>query len=105
MRRHGTPDPASQANALRLRLRDERRRNIGAELRDGEDALLLEDGTSLEIASRIEQLLDDPSLVRRLGLGARRFALANLSWKDNAAALASFYRGLLAAQPVGAGAL
>jgi glycosyltransferase involved in cell wall biosynthesis len=72
--------------------------NIGAELRDGEDALLLEDGTSLEIASRIEQLLDDPPLARRLGLGARRFALANLSWKDNAAALASFYRGLLAAQ-------
>src|SRR5438067_307021 len=33
MRRPGTPDPASQANALRLRLHDERRRDIGAELR------------------------------------------------------------------------
>jgi glycosyltransferase involved in cell wall biosynthesis len=70
--------------------------NIGAELTEGENALLLTEGTSEEIASRVERLMDDPDLARRLGTEARRFALANLSWRDNAASLARFYRKLLA---------
>ena len=70
--------------------------NIGHDLRDGEQALLLERGTALEIADRIQQLIDDPALAARLADGARRFALENLSWHDNAVALAEFYRQVLA---------
>jgi glycosyltransferase involved in cell wall biosynthesis len=70
--------------------------NLGNELSDGEDALLLERGDALEIAARIELLLDDRDLADRLGRGAREFALENLSWPRNAAALADFYRRTLA---------
>jgi glycosyltransferase involved in cell wall biosynthesis len=72
--------------------------NLGHDLTDGESALLLRDGTALEIVTRVEQLLDDPGLVRRLGAKARGFALANLSWRENAAALARFYQGLIASR-------
>jgi glycosyltransferase involved in cell wall biosynthesis len=71
--------------------------NLGNELVDGEDALLLREGTALEIAARIEDLLDAPELRRRLGDRARAFALERLSWRRNAAELADFYRSALAA--------
>ena len=64
--------------------------NIGHDLTDGENALLLERGDGREIATRIEALIDDPELVARLGEGARRFALENLSWEDNSMGLARF---------------
>ncbi|MGA9373371.1 MAG: glycosyltransferase [Solirubrobacterales bacterium] len=73
--------------------------NLGNDLRDGEDALLLREGTGLEISARIEQLLDDRDLARRLGHAARRFAVEQLSWPKNAARLVDFYRQRLAALP------
>ena len=76
--------------------------NLGDELVDGEDALLLRSGTALEIASRIEDLLDAPELARRLGERARAFALERLSWRRNAAELADFYRSALQASREGA---
>src|SRR5262249_25652325 len=45
--------------------------NIGNDLVDGENALLLEEGTALEIADRVERLIDDPGLRRRLGAPVR----------------------------------
>ena len=70
--------------------------NLGKELTDRENALLLREGTSLEIAARIEELMDDRELAARLGRGARSFALDRLSWPRNAARLADFYRDRLA---------
>ena len=75
--------------------------NLGNELTDGEDALLLRQGDALEIAARIEQLLDDQVLARRLGERARSFALERLSWPRNAEGLAAFYRRLLAERRAG----
>jgi glycosyltransferase involved in cell wall biosynthesis len=72
--------------------------NLGNDLTDGENALLLQRGDALEIASRIEMLLDDPALAERLGRGAREFAVEHLSWPRNAAALADFYRRRLSAR-------
>ncbi|HEY7456969.1 MAG TPA: glycosyltransferase [Solirubrobacterales bacterium] len=66
--------------------------NIGNDLRHGEDALLLEQGNAIEIVVRVEELLADAELRARLGVGARRFAAARLSWPANAAALAEFLR-------------
>jgi glycosyltransferase involved in cell wall biosynthesis len=66
--------------------------NLADDLADGENALLLRRGDALEIASRIEMLLDDRGLAERLGRGAREFAVERLSWPRNAAALADFYR-------------
>jgi glycosyltransferase involved in cell wall biosynthesis len=76
--------------------------NIGNDLIDGENALLLERGDATDIADRVEQLIDDPALAQRLGAGARSFALENLSWHDNAVSLVDFYRQVLAAAPQGA---
>jgi glycosyltransferase involved in cell wall biosynthesis len=71
--------------------------NIGHDLTHGENALLLEQGNAIEIMARVEDLLGDRELAGRLGEGARRFALEELSWRDNAAALGEFYRELIGA--------
>jgi glycosyltransferase involved in cell wall biosynthesis len=78
--------------------------NIGHDLTQGENALLLEQGNAVEIMARIEELLADPGLAERLGRGARKFALEQLSWPDNAAALADFYRQMMAAPAASSGA-
>ena len=78
--------------------------NLGNDLTESESALLLHRGGALEIASRIEQLLDDRALAERLGRGARDFAEERLSWPRNATALAGFYRDLLASGDVRAAA-
>ncbi len=71
--------------------------NLGNELADGEEALLLRDGDALEIAAKVEQLMDHPELAQRLGRNGRRFALERLDWSRNARRLADFYREHLVA--------
>jgi glycosyltransferase involved in cell wall biosynthesis len=79
--------------------------NIGNDLKHGEDALLLEQGNAMEIVVRIEELIADRDLAARLGAGARRFAVEQLSWPANAAGLAEFLRERSAAgSPVGSSA-
>jgi glycosyltransferase involved in cell wall biosynthesis len=69
--------------------------NIGDDLTDGENALLLKKGNGVEIAARVEDLLGDPELRERLGRGSRVFALEQLSWPANAAALGAFLREMM----------
>ncbi len=69
--------------------------NIGHDLADGQNALLLNEGTALEIVGKVEALLDDRDLRERLAAGARQFALEELSWKDNSVSLARFLRRLI----------
>jgi glycosyltransferase involved in cell wall biosynthesis len=73
--------------------------NIGHDLTHGENALLLEQGNAIEITARVEDLIADRELAERLGRGARRFALEELSWSANAAALGEFYRELMSIAP------
>lgn len=73
--------------------------NIGNDLTHGENALLLEEGNAIEIVRRIEDLLADRELADRLGRGSRKFALEQLSWKDNAAVLSKFFRETMSASP------
>lgn len=76
--------------------------NIGDDLTHGENALLMEEGNAIEIATRVEELLADPALAERLGAGSRRFALEQLSWRENAAGLGRFLSEMIA-QRAGAG--
>lgn len=78
--------------------------NIGHDLSDGENALLLKRGNAVEIAARLEELLSDHSLATRLGEGAREFALTRLSWPNNAAALGDFLRRMMTSGAVGSAA-
>lgn len=73
--------------------------NIGQDLVDGESALLLYEGDGLEIAARVEQLLDDAELRARLAAGARSFALEQLDWERNSLGLGRFLRGVATAAP------
>jgi glycosyltransferase involved in cell wall biosynthesis len=58
------------------------RTNIGLELRDGEEALLLDRGDATEIAEAVARLGADPPLRQRLGEGGRSFALRKLRWSS-----------------------
>jgi len=68
--------------------------NIGHDLTHRENALLLKQGNAVEIMARIEEVIADPALAEQLGSGARKFALEELSWAENGAALGRFYREL-----------
>ncbi len=70
--------------------------NIGNDLVDGRNASLLEQGRSLEIAARLQELIGDRELARRLGEGAREFAAAELRWENASMALGGFYEGIIA---------
>jgi glycosyltransferase involved in cell wall biosynthesis/2-polyprenyl-3-methyl-5-hydroxy-6-metoxy-1,4-benzoquinol methylase len=67
------------------------RTNVGLLLKDGEEALLLDQGHSLEITDALLRLAADPDLRARIGRGGRAFALCNLDWAKNVATLPSFY--------------
>lgn len=67
------------------------RSNIGLILKDGEEALLLERGDSVDIADALQRLAADPELRTRIGHNGRTFALKNLDWAKNVGALSNFY--------------
>jgi glycosyltransferase involved in cell wall biosynthesis/2-polyprenyl-3-methyl-5-hydroxy-6-metoxy-1,4-benzoquinol methylase len=67
------------------------RSNIGGELTDGVNAVLLSEGHAIEIADKVEALLRDDDLRGRIGEGARAFAVSRFSWAQSARRLASFY--------------
>jgi hypothetical protein len=67
------------------------RTNIGHELTDGVNAVLLSEGHAFEIADKVEALLRDEGLRNRVGEAARLFAVNRFSWRESARRLASFY--------------
>jgi len=72
------------------------RANVGLRLRDGHDALMLDTGSDVEIAARIQALLDDPALAARLARGALAFARRTYVWSRQGETLLGFLRGLMA---------
>jgi|SRR5271157_386409 len=75
------------------------RTNLGRFLRDGEECLHLEEGDAIDIANKLEALIRDPALRRRIGAGGRDFAQWELNWKPIAAKIRRFYDRVLASQP------
>jgi glycosyltransferase involved in cell wall biosynthesis len=75
--------------------------NVGRQLEDGAEAVLLRRGDALEIAAAVERLLDDRELRERIGRGGREFAERTFSWAGSARRLRDFYdRVLDAPRPV-----
>jgi len=70
--------------------------NIGAGLRDGEDALLLRTGQPNEIAAACRRIFGDAALSARLARGGLAFARANFDLADATARLAAVYADALA---------
>jgi len=73
--------------------------NLGLRLRQGIDAMLLEQGTAAEIAGQVEAILDDPALAARLSANARAFARRTFRWDRQGARLAGFLEQLWRTQP------
>jgi UDP-glucose 4-epimerase len=67
------------------------RTNLGAQLRHGVDAFVLENADAAGIAAAIRALRQDRALYDRLSRGAAEFAARQFSWRRSAAALAGFY--------------
>lgn len=72
--------------------------NIGLELTDGHNALLLRNGTALEIAESVERLMDDPQLRRRLGEAGREFAARHLDFSMTVATVSDFLANIVREQ-------
>ena len=72
--------------------------NVGLRLADGAEALLLQSGSSEEIAARIESVLADPALAARLGQAARAFAERTWVWERQGRKLMDFLAQLHAAR-------
>jgi glycosyltransferase involved in cell wall biosynthesis len=66
------------------------RTNLGLELSDGREAILLDKGDADEIATAVAALAD-PDVRRRIGAGGRAFALRALRWSAAADALEALY--------------
>jgi GT2 family glycosyltransferase/glycosyltransferase involved in cell wall biosynthesis len=69
--------------------------NLGLLLRDGEDALILRQGTPEEIADACARLFADSSLREKLGAGGAEFARRHFDLAANSRALAGFYGTVL----------
>jgi glycosyltransferase involved in cell wall biosynthesis len=69
---------------------------IGEVLVDQETALLTEPGDAGQLAAAILRLSSSPELRERLGVAARRAAIAEHTWKHNAQRVLDAYRDLFA---------
>lgn len=65
--------------------------NLVPPLKEGVEALVVRESTSVELAEAIEQVASDPELRRTLGLNGRAYALGNFSWQRSAEELMQFY--------------
>ncbi|MGA8611328.1 MAG: glycosyltransferase family 4 protein [Xanthobacteraceae bacterium] len=72
------------------------RANVGLQMKDGVNALLMQRGDAAEITQCVERLLTDPELAGRLGQEGRRFAIEHFDWQRSTKQLEGFYRDVLA---------
>ena len=70
------------------------RTNVGLELRQDVDAVVLDRGDAAEIAAAVARLADDPDLRARIGSNGHAFALRTLRWSSSAAHVARLYERL-----------
>lgn len=76
--------------------------NIGRQLQDGVEAIVLQRGDGTEIADRLMAVFKDKDHAKALSQGGRRYAKKNLDWAQKAHGLQEFYKRILSdsqAQP------
>jgi glycosyltransferase involved in cell wall biosynthesis len=62
---------------------------------DGKTGILVEPGSSEQLAQAILTLIENPTLRRQMGERGRRYVLANYRWEDNAALMENLYQQVL----------
>ena len=76
------------------------RTNLGAVVRHGVEAFVLDQADAAGIAAAVRTIHADPSLAARLAVGAAAFAREHFSWDRSAESLATFY-DVIAPTPAG----
>ena len=76
------------------------RANVGLELRDGVEALVLERGDADEIRDAVSRLAADPELRRRIGEQGRAFALRELRWARTVDRVEALYREVVSTESI-----
>ncbi|MCC8194685.1 MAG: glycosyltransferase family 4 protein [Deltaproteobacteria bacterium] len=76
--------------------------NLGKHLADGENCLLLREGSADEIAERLLELVRDPVKAEAIGAAGRAFAKERFSWAHSAKGLKAFYETVLRSAAKGA---
>jgi glycosyltransferase involved in cell wall biosynthesis len=62
---------------------------------DGESGILVEPGSSEQLAQAILTLIENPAFRRQMGERGRGYVLANYRWEDNAALMENLYQQVL----------
>jgi UDP-glucose 4-epimerase len=75
------------------------RTNLGATLRHGVDAYVIDHADAAGIATAVRALRADPALSEQLSRGAAAYAAQHFSWRRSAESLAKFYSTLVVAPP------
>jgi glycosyltransferase involved in cell wall biosynthesis len=75
------------------------RANVGLELENGREAIVLERADPEDIAAAVVRLADDPELRRTIGEEGRRFALRALRWNRTVDKIEALYREIHGASP------
>lgn len=71
------------------------RANIGREMQDGVNCVLLNRGDAMEVAQALERLIGNREHASRIGKAGQRFCAERLDWTRSAAALDAFYHTVL----------
>jgi len=70
--------------------------NLGRYLKDGENCLLMETGDPVEIADKVQLLLQERRLGERIGRSGWEFAVQRLSWERNLEPVLELYSQVMA---------
>ena len=88
----GSPTKLFEYMAMGKAIVASRLGQIGDVLKDEETALLVEPGDARQLSEAILRLTDSPDLREKLGVAARREAIARHTWTHNAARVLDAYR-------------
>ena len=94
-REDGFPIVVPEANAFGKPVVGGRSGGIPEAVAHGENGLLVDPGSTDEVAAAITRLLEDPAEARRLGANGRSRVENEFTWKASAAALLSVVRDVL----------
>jgi glycosyltransferase involved in cell wall biosynthesis len=72
--------------------------NIGRQVKDGVEALVLRRGDGSEIADRLATIFEDKTRANALGKSGRLYAKTNLDWAEKTQGLQQFYERILSGQ-------
>ncbi len=66
--------------------------NIGKQMCNGKNCILLQSGSTEELVSHLKSLIVEPARAEQIGMSGRKFAKENFSWQKSAKKMLAFYK-------------